>query len=391
MATELLWTGRHVRRSCGTYALQRNREKQCGDDPTPNMLVHGDGAKAMTLLAARYAGLVKCVCIDPPYNTGGTFAHYVDNMKSPMWLSMMLDQVTLHRTLLSEEGSLWIMIDDNEMHYLKVLCDEVFGRKNFVANIVWQKKFAPQNDAKFFSTSHDHILVYAKNIERLQLNLLPRTAKMDGAYQNPDNDPRGPWRANEMFRMRPHAKGEYAITTPGGRVVTPPPGKSWLFNEERIPELMRDNRLDFGKNGNGIPRIKRFLREVRQGLTPQTVWTTEDVGSTQEAKKEMTALSYEDIFDTPKPERLIHRILTLATSPGERVLDSFLGSGTTAAVAHKMGRPWIGIEHGVQCDTHCLPRLRRVCGGTEPGGVTGITGWRGGGGFRYLDVVEKKM
>jgi adenine-specific DNA-methyltransferase len=241
-----------------------------------------------------------------------------------------------------------------------VLCDEIFGRKNFVNNVIWEKKYSPQNDAKWLSDSHDHILVYAKNKELWRPNLLPRTEEMDSRYKNPDNDPRGPWKSSDMSVKTYSANSDYPITLPSGRVVNPPESRCWVVSKDRYEELVKDNRIWFGSNGNNVPSIKRFLSEVQEGTVSKTIWFRTEVGDNQEAKKEIKAFNSEDVFTTPKPERLIQRIFTLATNSGDRVLDSFLGSGTTAAVAHKMGRRWIGIELGEHCHTHCLPRLRKV-------------------------------
>ena len=314
-----------------------------GSAPPNNLLIQGDNLEALKALLPFYRGQVKCIFIDPPYNTKSAFEHYDDNLEHAQWLSMMLPRLQLLRELLREDGSIWVTIDDNEGHYLKVLMDEVFGRGNFVANVVWQKKFAPQNDAKLIDPDHDQIIIFSKAKDKATLNLLPRTDEMNARYKNPDNDLRGPWTAGDSLRKEFREYAFYEITTPSGRKVSPPPGSSWRFNKEEVPRLVADNRLWFGADGKGVPRIKRFLSEVKDGVMPQTIWLNGLVGNTQEAKKEVIALNSGDIFDTPKPERLIQRILHIATNPNDLILDSFLGSGTTAAVAHKMGRRWIGI------------------------------------------------
>ncbi|MFM2275704.1 MAG: hypothetical protein RL211_1576 [Pseudomonadota bacterium] len=356
-----------------------------------NLLIHGDNLEALKALLPFYRGQVKCIFIDPPYNTQSAFEHYDDNLEHAQWLSMMLPRLQLLRELLREDGSIWVTIDDNEGHYLKVLMDEVFGRGNFVANVVWQKKFAPQNDAKLIDADHDQVLVHSKNKEKSAFNLLPRTDEMNARYKNPDDDPRGPWTSDNPLRREFREYAFYEITTPAGRKVSPPPGSSWRFNKEEVPRLIAENRLWFGIDGRGVPRIKRFLSEVKDGIIAQTVWPQSSVGNTQEAKKEVIALNPADIFDTPKPERLIQRILHIATNEGDLVLDSFLGSGTTAAVAHKMGRRWIGIEMGEHAATHCLPRLQKVIDG-EQGGISKAVNWGQtrngepfrGGGFRFM-------
>jgi len=352
-----------------------------------NLLIQGDNLEALKALLPYYAGRVKCIYIDPPYNTGSAFEHYDDNLEHSTWLSMMYPRLELLRELLAEDGSIWVNLDDNEVDYAKVVMDEVFGRSTLIAHVIWQKKFSPQNDARFIDANHDHILVYATNTERLSFNLLSRSDDMDARYKNPDNDHRGPWTAGDALRKEYREYAFYEITTPGGRTVTPPPGTSWRFNKEDLPKLISDDKLWFGKDGKGVPRIKRFLSEVRQGVIPQTIWLHSEVGNTQEAKKEVVKLNPQDIFATPKPERLIKRVLDIATNPGDLVLDSFLGSGTTAAVAHKMGRRWIGIEMGGHAVTHCMPRLRKVIEG-EQGGISEAVGWKGGGGFRFVKLGE---
>ncbi|MCA0439979.1 MAG: site-specific DNA-methyltransferase [Proteobacteria bacterium] len=347
-----------------------------------NLLIQGDNLEALKALLPFYRGRVKCIFIDPPYNTQSAFEHYDDNLEHSQWLSMMLPRLQLLRELLREDGSIWVTIDDNEGHYLKVLMDEVFGRRNFVANVVWQKKYSPQNDAEFFSAMHDHVFVYAKKASIWSRNLIPRTSKQDDAYKNRDNDARGPWKASDLTRAEHRDRDFYAITTPSGKQVFPARGRSWSRPPEEIERLRIDDRLWFGKNGDAIPSLKRFLSEVKDGVVPQTIWFRDEVGDNQDAKKEVKGLNANEIFGTPKPEALIRRVLDIATNPNDLVLDSFLGSGTTAAVAHKMGRRWIGIEMGEHAATHCLPRLEKVIAG-EQGGISSAVNWQGGGGFRF--------
>jgi adenine-specific DNA-methyltransferase len=286
---------------------------------------------------------------------------------------------------------LWISIDDDECHYLKVLCDEIFGRKNFVANVIWQKKYAPQNDAKWLSDSHDHILVYAKNKEIWRPYHLPRTAEMDARYKNPDHDPRGPWKSSDLSVKTYTPTTDYPITTPNGRVANPPESRCWSVSKEKFAELAKDNRVWFGPHGNNVPAIKRFLSEVQEGTVSKTIWLREEVGDNQDAKREIKAFNNEDVFATPKPERLIQRIFNLATAPGDIVLDSFGGSGTTGAVAHKMGRRWIMVELGEHCHTHIIPRMKKVINGTDQGGVSKAVTWKGGGGFRYFRLAPSLL
>ena len=392
---ELMWVGKEKRAKLEPRILIEDPEKSyhadkrvSDNDIFDNMLIHGDNLLALKALEQDYAGRVKCIYIDPPYNTGNAFEHYDDGLEHSIWLSLMRERLELLKNLLSEDGSIWISIDDDESHYLKVLCDEIFGRINFVSNIVWEKKYSPQNDTKWLSDSHDHIILYAKNKETWRPNLLPRSEEMNSRYKNPDNDPRGVWKAAD-FSVRTYNKScDYQIKLPSGRIVNPPESRAWATSEEKFKELVRDNRVWFGKDGNNVPSIKKFLTEVKDGSVSKTIWFRLEVGDNQEAKREIKAL-FKDIsvFDTPKPERLIERILTLGSNPGDLVLDSFLGSGTTAAVAHKMGRRWIGIELGEHCDTHCVPRLKKVIDGEDAGGITKSANWRGGGGFRYYNLA----
>ena len=331
---------------------------------------------------------MKCIYIDPPYNTGAAFAHYDDNLEHSEWLNLMRPRLEILRNLLSDYGSIWISIDDDEGHYLKVLCDEVFGRSNFISTVIWEKKFSPQNDAKWLSDSHDFILVYARVKELWKPNLLPRTSNMDSRYKNPDNDPRGPWTSSDFTARTYSESTDYPITTPSGRVVTPTKSRSWISSKEEFERLVADNRIWFGVKGNNVPRKKTYLREVQGGIVPMTTWRFEEVGSTQDAKKEVKLLNPEDPFATPKPEKLVERIFVIATNPGDLVLDSFLGSGTTAAVAHKMGRRYIGIEMGDHAYTHCKVRLDKVIAGEDPGGITKTQKWQGGGGYHFYELAS---
>ncbi len=365
--------------------LREDRDLSYGQGD--NVLVHGDNLEALKALLPFYAGRVKCIYIDPPYNTGSAFEHYDDNLEHSQWLNMMYPRLRLLKDFLSEDGSIWISIDDDEGHYLKVICDEIFGRVNFVANVVWHKKGTRSNDARWFSDNHDHILVYARRKNDWRLNLLPRPDDSANGYSNPDGDPRGVWASGPCHAKTPNAKDIYEITTPSGRKLFPPPGTSWRFSKTKFEMLISDGRIWFGKNGDNVPRFKRFLSDVQDGFVPTTLWFREEVGDNQEAKKEVKAINEEDVFSTPKPERLIRHIITLATNPGDLVMDSFLGSGTTAAVAHKMGRRWIGIELGEHAKTHCAVRLRKVVDG-EQGGISKAVGWKGGGGFRFYELGE---
>lgn len=357
-----------------------------GEGSHANLLIQGDNLEALKALLPFYRGQVKCIFIDPPYNTQSAFEHYDDNLEHAQWLSMMLPRLQLLRELLREDGSIWVTIDDNEGHYLKVLIDEVFGRGNFVATVLWRKNYSPKSTARHISEDHDYVLVYAKNGGLWTPNLMPRTDQQDKAYRNPDADPRDVWKPSDLSARNFYSLGTYAITCPGGRHIPgPPSGRYWSVSEENLWRLHSENRIWWGKDGNNVPSVKRFLSEVKEGVVPQTWWSYEEVGHTQDAKKEIIVLFGSEVFGTPKPERLIQRILHIATNPNDLILDSFLGSGTTAAVAHKMGRRWIGIEMGEHAATHCLPRLQKVIDG-EPGGISKAVGWQGGGGFRFMKL-----
>ena len=294
--------------------------------------------------------------------------------------------------LLSDEGSMWITIDDNEAHYLKVLCDEVLGRRNFVSNCVWQKRYARDNNAAIGS-AHDHILVYAKDPEgfRMRRNRLNLDAKTRDPYKNPNSDPKGPWQSISFTGAGYRPNQKYAIIGPNGKEHYPPEGRHWATLEPEYIRLRDEGRFWFGQDGNGVPRLIRYLSEV-EGLVPSTWWPHEDVGHNDEAKKEIHSLFGKvNSFDTPKPERLLHRVIQIASNPGDWVLDSFAGSGTTGAVAHKMGRRWIMVELGEHCHTHIVPRLKKVIDGEDPGGITDAVGWKGGGGFRYYRLAPSLL
>lgn len=382
---ELTWIGKNNPPHVEPRILLHKNNFDYGDD-SANMLIHADNMLALQALQQDFAGQVKCIYIDPPYNTGAIFPNYNDNLQHSTWLNLISAKLILLKNLLRDDGSIWISIDDDEHAYLKVLCDEIFERKNFIASIIWEKKGTRSNDAKWFSDTHDFILVYAKNKNIWRPNLLPRSVESEKNYSNPDNDPRGVWASGPCHAKTPNAKDIYEIETPSGRKLMPPAGTSWRFSKENFQKLIADNRIWFGKDGKNVPRYKRFLTEVKNGFVPTTIWAREEVGDNQDAKKEVKNFNSEEVFTTPKPERLIERILTLATVEGDLVLDSFLGSGTTAAVAHKMRRRWIGIEKADSCLTHCLPRLQKVIDG-EQGGISKNIGWKGGGGFKFYELA----
>lgn len=387
---ELTWYGKEEEIRIEPRLLIENTalSNTVASPDTENMLIHGDNLLALKALETQYKGQVKCIYIDPPYNVNAAAGQYDDNIEHSQWLSLMKPRLTILRNLLSSDGSLWISIDDEECHYLKILCDEVFGRDNFIASIIWRRNYAPKSSARHISVDHDYILVYTKNSDLWKPNLMPRSEKMNSAYKNPDNDPRGPWRPNNLAARNYYSKGVYSIKCPSGRIIDgPPKGSYWRVSEEKFWEMDRDNRIYWGKDGNNVPAPKIFLSEVKQGTVPQTFWSYEEVGHTQDAKKEIVALFGDDVFSTPKPEKLIERVLILASNPGDLVLDSFLGSGTTAAVAHKMGRRYIGIEMGNHAYSHCKVRLDKVIGGEDKGGITDSVKWESGGGYRFYELA----
>jgi adenine-specific DNA-methyltransferase len=399
---ELTWIGKENRPRLEPRILLENpiksyhsKRRISESDIFDNKLIFGDNLLALRALESDFTGKVKCAFIDPPYNTGSAFEHYDDGMEHSIWLSMMRDRLEIIRRLISEDGSFWITIDDNEAHYLKVLCDEVFGRHNFVTSIAWQKAFAKKNKA-VISGSHDHLFVIAKDASRWSRNLLPRDVSATSAFKNLDNDRRGNWQSvaysvqSEDSEKRKAYR--YPIKLPSGRDVIPPAGRHWNGMPDRTRELRADNRLWFGKDGDSLPRLKVFLSEVQEGIVPDTWWTHESAGSNQDSKKEMLALfPGTEPFATPKPEKLLARILTIATSRGDLVLDSFAGSGTTGAVAHKMGRRWIMVEVGDTCHSHIIPRLKKVIEAEDEGGITKAAAWRGGGGFRYYRLAPSLL
>ena len=366
--------------------LEEDPALSYGDPDAQNLLIQGDNLAALKSLLPYYAGQVKCIYIDPPYNTGSAFEHYDDSIEHSIWLSTIYPRLELLRDLLAENGSIWISIDDNEAHYLKVIADELFGRKNFIAEVIWQKRTSRENRAAIGS-SHDTILVYAKLEAKAWKefrNLLPSNQK---GFSNPDNDPRGSWRSIPFTAQGYRPNQMYKIVTPSGAIVEPPKGRCWSATEPIYQSYLEQDIVYFPREGKGRPRIKQFSGEER-GLAPMTLWMASEVGDTEEFKKEILSL-FSDLepFGTPKPERLIGQILSIATNPGDLVLDSFLGSGTTAAVTHKLGRRYIGIELGEHAVTHCVPRLKKVVDG-EQGGISKAVGWQGGGGFRFFRLGE---
>jgi adenine-specific DNA-methyltransferase len=449
---ELTWIGKEKRERVEPRVLVEKPElshhaamrRRDGKDIFDNMLIHGDNLISLSALEAEFAGRIRCVYIDPPYNTGTAFAHYDDGLEHSIWLGLMRERLESLNKLLAKDGSIWISIDDREEAYLKVMCDEIFGRDCFVSNVAWQRTYSTRNDAKGIVNEVEHILVYSKQ-PGWQPNKLPRTAEMNEKYKNPDNDPAGLWRSDNAYAADAvaHQGMVYAIQHPfSGVMLYPTPGSHWRYGQDEMFEIMNKwteyelreisddekraaicgvgveavrkgvkaivlkktleesrkkaesvlrvgpwPRFFFSKGGQGGIARKTYLDKVG-GVPPTNLWEYKDVGHTDEAKKEILALfKGKAPFDTPKPERLIKRVLEVATKEGDLVLDSFLGSGTTAAVAHKMRRRWIGIELLDHCYTNCAPRMNKVIDGEDAGGITKAVDWKGGGGYRFYELA----
>ncbi len=363
-----------------------------GDAGGGNLLVEGDNLEALKALLPFYRGRVKCIFIDPPYNTKSAFEHYDDNLEHSAWLTMMLPRLQLLREFLREDGSIWVTIDDHEGHYLKVLMDEVFGRKNFVANVIWEKSDSPKMDSQGFSSRHDHLHVFARSADRFGLKRL--VAETASHYDKIDEDERRyylkPLRAmggqGDSREARPNLF--FGLEAPDGTTVFPTrtdeSDGAWRWSREKV--AAESTRIEWREGRKGWSAYFRIYADSGTGRPPETIWTHSEVGSNRTSKAEVKAIfSAEVAFGTPKPEALLRRILEVASETDELILDSFLGSGTTAAVAHKMGRRWIGIEMGEHAVTHCLPRLQKVVAG-EQGGVSEAIGWKGGGGFRFVSL-----
>lgn len=348
-----------------------------GENVGSNLLVTGDSGDVLRALGKipewsdRYLGKVKLVYIDPPFNTEQSFEHYADQLEHSVWLTMMRDRLRDIIPLLSSDGSIWVHLDDAEVHRMRSLMDEMLGAENFIAEVIWEKADSPNNSAQFLSTDHDTILVYAKDKRAWRPNKLPRTAAVDSIYKNPDNDPRGRWYAGDPFANKPYSLGLYKVEGPTGRFFAPPPGRYWRISESKFRELDGDGRIWWGPSGDARPSIKRFLNDV-SGMVPRTLWRHSEVGSNRSSKNEMRALfPGVSSFSTPKPERLLERVLHIGSQPGDLVLDCFAGSGTTAAAAHKMQRQWVAVElQETTVTDFILPRLTKVVEGQDPGGIS---------------------
>lgn len=367
----LNFVGRNLARA--KYAQKTEKEIRVNKmlsknfDSTENLVLKGDNLDSLKILKSHYTEKIKCIYIDPPYNTTSDQFVYPDkfdkeeteilgmynlsedefarmdfSFKSKKshsgWLSFMYPRLLLARDLLTKDGVIFISIDDNEQANLKLLCDDVFGEENFVANLIWQKKYSPQNDAKWFSNMHDHIICYSKIKEEWRPNLFKRTEEQNARYSNPDNDDRGDWKSSD-FSVKTYSENyDYPITTPSGRIVNPPPSRCWRTSKEKFKKLVADNRIWFGPNGSNVPSVKKFLTEVKQGITPSTIWFREDVGDNQEAAKDIRDLFTIPPFDTPKPVRLLQRIIGLGSSNNDIVLDFFAGSGTTGHAVMELNK-----------------------------------------------------
>jgi adenine-specific DNA-methyltransferase len=359
-----------------------------------NYLLAGDAADALASLSRDFEGSVRLALLDPPYNTSSKFHHYRDSQKSDVWLAeRRLHLASIHQ-LLSRSGSVWMHLDDSELHYCKIMMDGLFGRENYVGTVVWQKTMSRENRTAI-STTHEYILVYAKDkkVWARHRNALPPTSDQLNRYKNPDNDPRGPWTSGDMTaKAGPGRRAAqfYELVAPGGRTLQPAPGMAWRYTKERLLELIADGRVNFGASQNNMPRLKRFLSETQGGLVPTTWWAAEEVGTTDSAKKQLRKLFPALVpFETPKPEELTSRIIHIASDPGDLVLDCYAGSGTTPAVAHKMSRRWIAVERQQRTIEEFLrPRIEAVIGG-EQGGVSSTFSWAGGGAYEFRPYEDK--
>lgn len=389
-----------------------------GTEDSENKIIHGDNLEALKALLPEYEGRIKCIYIDPPYNTGNENWVYNDNVNSPRirkwlgqvvgkeaedltrhdkWLCMMYPRLKLLHQLLSDDGAIFISIDDNEQANLKLICDEIFGGGNFINNVIWEKKYSPQNDARWLSDNHDFVIVYAKNKEIWHPGLLPRTDEMNARYKNIDNDERGPWKASDCSVKTYNSAYDFPITTPSGRIVNPPQGRCWRFSKEIYNQLLSEKRIWFGPDGNNVPAIKRFLSEVKQGSTSMTIWKYTEVGHNQVAKQEIKDIFYDSRFpfDTPKPTQLIERVLQLSTDKSSIILDSFAGSGTTAHAVLNLNkqdggnRKFILVEMEDYAETITAERVRRVINGYGRRDARPCVST--GGAFTYYELGEPMM
>ncbi len=397
---ELTWIGKENRPKLEPRILLEDRERSyhathrvTEHDLFDNRLIFGDNLLALKAIEQEFIGKIKCIYIDPPYNTGAAFTHFDDGVEHSLWLSLMNERLAILWRLLSMDGSLWVSIDDYEMPYLRVLMDEVCGRTNFIATNVWQKRYSREN-REAIGDAHEYVVVYAKDpmVFKTTRNKLPLGEKQLAVYKNTNNDPKGRWRGVSLSAQGYRPNQMYEIVAPKtGKRHRPPAGSCWKVIESEYNRLLAEGRIYFGKDGNAVPSRIQYLKDI-EGIVPWTWWPHEEAGHTDESKREIQTLFGKiDAFDTPKPERLIQRILQIATNAGDFIFDSFAGSGTTGAVAHKMGRRWIMVELGEHCHTHIIPRLKKVIDGEDKGGITEAVGWKGGGGFRYYHLAPSLL
>lgn len=394
-----------------SYGFDNGRQSD-KETNSGNKIIHGDNLEALKSLLPEYEGRIKCIYIDPPYNTGNEGWVYNDNVNDPKikkwlekvvgkegedlsrhdkWLCMMYPRLKLLHKLLAKDGSIYISIDDDEQANLKLICDEIFGHGNFINNVIWQKKYSPQNDARYLSDMHDFIIVYAKNKNYWERNLLPRTVIQNKRYKNPDNDSRGVWKSSDLSVKTYNENTDYPITIPSGRIVNPPSGYCWRVNRNKFDEMVGENRIWFGKDNNNVPSIKRFLTEVQQGTVPVTLWLRAEVGDNQEAKQTLKQIFNDGSFpfNTPKPSRLIEKVLQISTDKNSIILDSFAGSGTTAQAVLNLNRKdsgnrkFILIEMEDYADTITSERVKRVINGYGAGNKA-VKGT--GGSFDYYEL-----
>lgn len=384
---ELTWIGKGDEPKLEPRILIEDPAKSYGDPNSENILIHGDNLLALKALEQDYAGKIKCIYIDPPYNTGNAFEHYDDGVEHSMWLSLMKPRLDILKNLLSDDGLIWITLDDNEIHYFKVMCDEVFGRENFIGSVIWEKADSPRMDATFFSVRHDYIVVYGKSNKIFYKELDDKVPE----HYNKKDDKGNVYYTKPLRVMGGNVSDSlyFPMVAPDGTEIFPlePDGTKgcWRWSKRKVEE--EPERIEWVKGKKGWTPYFRIYAENRRPTPAETIWKHEEVGSNRTSKNEIRALFKQDIFDTPKPEKLIKKILSISTKENDLVLDSFLGSGTTAAVAHKMKRRWIGIELGDHAVTHCLPRLQKVVNGADEGGITKAVNWKGGGGFKFYTLA----
>lgn len=401
---ELTWIGKYdERQPVEPRILIERKEYSYGTPDTGvlpngkpwngNMLIHGDNLLALKALEQDFAGQIKCIYIDPPYNTGSAFEHYDDSVEHSIWLSLMRDRLEILKSLLSDNGSIWVTLDDNEVYYCKVLMDEIFSRNNFVGSIIWEKADSPKMDPKFFSTRHDTILVYAKDIDKLKLNREKSDAIPEHYNKTDSNGRRYYLKPMRVMGGNVSESLFYPMIAPDGTEVLPISSKGqrtcWRWSKKKVEE--EPERIEWVKGKNGWSLYFRIYADTSKGTPIQTIWTHKEAGSNRTSKAEINALFGQDVFATPKPEKLLLKVISATTNPGDLVLDSFLGSGTTSAVAQKMGRRYIGIELGNHAYTHCVPRLKKVTDGTDQGGISKEENWKGGSGFKFYELAPSLL